>query len=145
MTFVNPQFYGGISACGKHHVLVIDGEDWRFGKGGFISETFRYTAIGTVFDLETVKTDEGDSWSLNVEWETLNIRHGTLVDDEVRRPYVIATEAQKKNRSLASAKKKMGEEALMDCTIGDLKEAARTMTKAQRAALIALIISEVGA
>ena len=140
-------FYGGISRDGKKHVLVIDGEAWNFGKNTYMNRKFGNLPIGATFDLTSERTDNGDHWSLSVEWDTLEIPFPTVMveDEAVLKPYIIAIEAQKKSRSLASAKKKLDAEALMDCTIRDLKKAAWTMSKAQRAALLALIIAEVGA
>ena len=140
-------FYGGISRDGKKHVLVIDGEAWNFGKNTYMNRKFGSLPIGATFDLKTEREDAGDSYILSVEWDTLNVPFPPQMveDEDILKPYIIANEAQKKNRSLASAKKKLDAEALMDCTIRDLKEAAWGMNKSQRAALIALIISEVGA
>ena len=140
-------FYGGISRDGKNHVLVIDGEQWNFAKSTYMTRKFGNLPIGATFDLPCERDDEGEYRTLSPDWDALHIPFPTVMvqDEEVLKPYIIANEAQKKNRSLASAKKKLDAEALMDCTISDLQKAAWSMSKAQRAALIALIIAEVGA
>ena len=133
-------FYGGISKCGKKHCLVIEGRDWFWKKTRFTNERFGHVAIGTNFTIENHLSDEG---TLSVKWDTLTF-NGTVQDTESVKFYIINDASQKKNRSLASAKKKLDAENIQNMTIQDLKEASWGMNKMQKAALYALIISEVG-
>ena len=133
-------FYGGISKDGKKHCLVIEGRDWFWKKTRFTNQRFGHVAIGTNFTIKNELSDEG---RLTVDWDTLTF-DGTVQDPEDIKVYIINDATQKKNRSLASAKKKLDAENIQNMTIRDLKEASWGMNKSQKAALYALIISEVG-
>lgn len=132
-------FYGGISKDGKHHVLVIDGKDWHWKKNRFTNARFGDVAVGANFTIES--QCEGNS--LTVKWDTLDF-DGTYQDHEFVTQYVINDASGKKHRTLASAKKKLDAENIQELTIRELKEAGWGMNKAQRAAMIALILAEVG-
>lgn len=133
-------FYGGISKDGKRHCLVIEGKNWYWKKSRFTNLHFGHVAIGTNFSIENELSDDG---TLTVNWDTLTF-DGTVQDPETVKVYIINDATQKKNRSLASAKKKLDVENIQNMTIRDLKEASWDMTKSQKASLYALIISEVG-
>lgn len=133
-------FYGGISKDGKRHCLVIEGRDWFWKKTRFTNERFGHVAIGTNFTIENELSEDG---VLTVQWDTLTF-DGTVQPEEAVKHYIINDATQKKNRSLASAKKKLDAENIQNMTIRDLKEASWGMNKTQKAALYALIISEVG-
>lgn len=132
-------FYGGISRSGKHHTLVINGRDWNWKKSPFTNDRFNHIAIGANFTIEHTLDDK----TLTVEWETLNF-DGTYQDDVDIKEYLINDAAQKKNRSLASVKKKMDFENIQNLTVRELKEIGWSMNKTQKAALIALVLAEVG-
>ncbi len=132
-------FYGGICKDGKHHVLVIEGKEWFWKKNKFTNARFGHIAVGTNFTIESKLEDK----TLTVAWDTLDF-DGTSQDPDEVANYIINDAIQKKNRSLASAKKKLDAESIQNMTIRDLKEASWCMNKSQKAALYALIISEVG-
>jgi hypothetical protein len=130
-------FYGGISKSGKSVVLVIDGKDWHWKKSKFLTSTFCHLPVGTKFDIDS----ELEESSLTVDWDSLEI-HSEYMDDVEIKEYILNDACAKKNRSLASAKKKLDGEKLRNMTVGDLREHAMWMSKAQRQALISLVISE---
>jgi len=132
-------FYGGICKEGKHHVLVIDGKDWYWKKNKFINTRFGNVPIGTNFTIDSNLDDK----TLTVHWDTLDF-DGTSQDREDIKFYITNDATQKKNRVLASVKKKLDADNIQNMTIRDLKEASWNMNKSQKAALVALIISEVG-
>ena len=132
-------FYGGICKEGKNHVLVIEGKDWFWKKTKYLNGRFGNLAIGTNFTIDS--RTEGNT--LYVEWDTLEF-DGTRQDPEDVKHYIINDATQKKNRVLASVKKKLDADNIQNMTIRDLKEASWAMKKSQKAALVALIISEVG-
>lgn len=132
-------FYGGISRDGKYHTLVINGRDYQWKKSHFTNLRFGHITVGANFTIEHTL----DEKELTVEWETLNF-DGTYQDDVEIKEYFLNDAMQKKNRSLASTKKKMDFENLQNLTVRELKEIGWTMNKTQKAALIALVLAEVG-
>ena len=140
-------FYGGKSANGKKSVLVVNGENWNWSKSKHMTDTFGHLPIGTKFTLDTKITSNGKGGrTLDVEWDSLEIIDEQVTKDECSwiDEYHLNTATAKKNRSLASAKKGIDADNLRKMTINDLRNHAFSMSKAQRAALIALIISELG-
>tara|TARA_R100000654_G_scaffold46614_1_gene72809 strand:- start:52 stop:459 length:408 start_codon:yes stop_codon:yes gene_type:complete len=130
-------FYGGISKNGKSVVLVIDGKDWHWKKSRFLTNTFCHLPVGTKFDIDS----EREGKSITVDWETLEI-HSEYMDDVEIKQFILNDACAKKNRTLASAKKKLDAEKLSNLTVADLREHAMWMSRAQRQALISLVISE---
>jgi len=130
-------FYGGISKNGKSVVLVIDGKDWNWKKSKYLTDTFCHLPVGTKFSIESVLNEK----TITVDWDTLEI-HDEYMDDVEIKQYILSDACAKKNRTLASAKKKLDGERLRDMTIADLREQARWMPMSQRQALISLVISE---
>ena len=133
-------FYGGTTKNGKSIVLVINGKDWNWKKSKFLTDTFSHLPIGTKFDIESTLEDR----TLTVEWDTLVIHDEQITREECSwfDDYILSTACAKKNRSLASAKKKIDAENLGKLTINDLKHHVLTMSNAQRQALVAMVISE---
>lgn len=132
-------FYGGICKAGKHHVLVIDGKDWYWKKDKFTNARFGNVLVGANFTIDSQLDDK----TLTVQWDTLDF-DGTTQDREDIKQYITNDATQKKNRALASVKKRLDADNIQSMTIRDLKEASWAMNKSQKAALVALIISEVG-
>ena len=130
-------FYGGISKDGKSTVLVIDGKDWYWKKSKFLTRTFSHLPVGTKFSIESEREDK----SITVDWDTLEI-HSEYMDDVEIKKYILNDACAKKNRTLASAKKKLDGERLRDMTIRDLRNQCFGMSMAQRQALVSLVISE---
>jgi hypothetical protein len=130
-------FYGGKTANGKKMTLVIDGKNWYWPKSSYLTSTFGHLPVGTKFSIESVLNDK----TITVDWDTLEI-HEEYMDDVEIKEYILNDACAKKNRSLASAKKKLDGEKLRNMTVGDLREHAMWMSKAQRQALISLVISE---
>ena len=134
-------FYGGKSANGKKTVLVIDGKNWNWDNSKHMTANFGHLPIATKFNLEHHIDEEG---SLNVVWETLEILDEQVTKDECKwvDEFFLNNAMAKKNRSLASAKKGIDADNLRNMTISDLRNIALTMNRSKKAALIALIISE---
>ena len=130
-------FYGGKTADGKKMTLVIDDKNWYWPKSKFLTNTFGHLPVGTKFSI----TYERNEKSITVDWDTLEIYEDYMDDVEIKE-YILNDACAKKNRSLASAKKKLDAEKLRDMTIGDLREQAMWMPMSQRQALISLVISE---
>lgn len=130
-------FYGGVSKDGKSNVLVIEGKNWHWKKSKFLTRTFSHLPVGTKFSIQSEREDN----SITVDWDTLDI-HNEYMDDKEIKEYILNDACAKKNRSLASAKKKLDAENLRNLTVGDLREKAMWMSKAQRQALVSLVISE---
>jgi len=143
--FEGLNFYGGKSANGKKTVLVIDGANWNWDNSKHMTNNFGHLPIGTKFtmDYEITPNDKGGR-TLEVEWDSLVIIDEQVTKDECKwiNEYHLNNATAKKNRSLASAKKGIDADNLRKMTINDLRSHAFSMSKAQRAALIALIISE---
>lgn len=130
-------FYGGVSKDGKSTVLVIEGKDWHWKKTKFMTRTFSHLPVGTKFSIES----ELNERTITVKWDTLEI-HEEYMDDVEIKEYILNDACAKKNRTLKSAKNKLDGERLRDMTIRDLREQAFGMSKAQRQALVSLVISE---
>ena len=138
-------FYGGNSGDGKRTVLVINGENWYWPKSKFITQSFNHLPVGTNFTMKTsVGKNKKGGRTLEVEWDSLNIEDSYQNSENIQE-YIINNEAAKKNRSIASAKKKIDSDNLLEMSVRDLKSASWSMTKTQRTALIALVIAELGA
>jgi len=134
-------FYGGKSANGKKTVLIIDGKDWHWNNTKHLSNNFSHLPIGTKFNLE--HSIDVNGW-LSVVWESLEILDVQVTKEECSwvDEFFLIDAMAKKNRSLASAKKGIDADNLRSMTILDLRNYSLTMNKAKKAALIALIISE---
>jgi len=134
-------FYGGKSSNGKKTVLVVDGKSWYWPNSKHMTNTFSHLPIATKFNLEHHIDEKG---SLNVVWETLEILDEQVTKDECKwvDEFFLDNAMAKKNRSLASAKKGIDADNLRSMTILELRNHALSMNKAKKAALIALIISE---
>ena len=137
MSQLKETFYGGRSANGKKIVLVIDGKDWNWPKSRYLNDTFGHLPVGTKFSISSTLNEK----TITVDWDTLEI-HEELLDDKLIKEYILNDQCAKKNRTLASAKKKLDTENLRKMTVADLSVHAMFMTKAQRQALIALVIAE---
>ena len=142
---VGLNFYGGKSSDGKKTVLVIDGTNWNWDNSKHMTHTFGHLPIGTKFTMDSKVTPNGKGGrTLEVEWDSLEIIDEQVTEDECAwiDEYHLNNAMAKKNRSLASAKKGIDADNLRKMTISDLRNHAMTMPKAKKAALIALIISE---
>ncbi len=133
-------FYGGKPANGKGIILIINGKDYTWKPSKYLTGQFAHLPIGTRFNIES----EVENRTIVVEWETLEILDEQVTKDECSwiDEYHLNSAMAKKSRSLASAKKGIDAENLRRMTISDLRSHAMTMPKAKKAALIALIISE---
>ena len=130
-------FYGGVTANGKKITLVIDGKNWYWPKSIHLTELFCHLPVGTKFSIESVLNER----TITVKWDTLEI-HEEYMDDVEVKEYILNDACARRNRTLASAKKKLDGEKLRDLTIGDLRGQAFSMSKAQRQALLSLVIME---
>lgn len=147
MKYEGLNFYGGKSANGKKTVLVVDGINWNWNNSKHMTNTFGHLPIGTKFTIDSKVEPNGKGGkTLEVEWDSLVILDEQVTADDCNwiDEFFLNSAMAKKNRSLASAKKGIDANNLRRMTINDLRNHSLTMSKAQRASLIALIISELG-
>ena len=130
-------FYGGISADGTGHVLVIDDKDWTWPKSTYLNKQFGGLPIGTSFDLEYELNDN----TITVDWTTLKFHD--LIYDNIDGKYVINNATGKKMRTVKASKNKLDKENLRNMTLGDIENQLWRMSMAQKQALIAVIIAEI--
>ena len=134
--------YAGVDRAGENHVLIIAGESWSWKRTKHVNRRFNGFPVGQKFNMDsTITFENGAAKSMSVSWESFEWLDQR--DEEIASSHSIINAAGKRLKIIKSTTKKLNEESIRGMTLQEIRDAMVWLSPQQKAAVLAIVISEV--